>query len=1082
MKAGEVDSASLKQLVLSWSPRQATLLVFAYDDWDDYREPPDPSEAALRLPVEEATLVWESAEAAAGPEVGAPGGGEPGEVPRALGGDGESNGSKGPAPVVRFADERLEASYRAFKRRRVDALVEIARALASESALFGRKKKVVGISACGISTSGYADLVAFTHPQGDKPLWPVREHRSEDEDVYGHAVLVPEGLVVFYPEGDDPEADEPGPSVREYRFDRMARYWNDAYRGLSFQMRGADGPIGLSAGMTHEEHGGPDTEAVDAALLAHFESRPELRWDPISMPHPSDVAAYSAWWKTYRALGTKRGASVVARAFEAHGLEAAERFVVDHAAAFGGADDAEEAIEVQTAFARALLAASRFERCLEVLLALDVRARESAAHEQLECFLALGRLADADKLARRLALRKEWKAQKGKLSPYQARILARGGDGAGALALLDAVPEDAREDLFWLARAEVLATTSPEAAAPPVSALERAYALGADDASVARLLRAVPRTSVAGEALRAVVEARAARDAHWRATSADARAKATWITPSRLAIPSDTLRRAATEAAPWVTSELPEGGAFPVKRVSVDPRGAVFAALGARGFGQLHLADGELRLVETPYDGAIEDIAASARDVCAADYARGLVVFERPATEGGSGSVPVGAHARWGRAQASRVARDPRADGVVALVSNPGVELFDVRVPSAPKRIAFVGVACEGVVSYAEAAAFSEATLFVAASDLGLVTVDVKEPEAPRILAALGADLGGVSVGGAARRLSAKDVVLVDDVAVVLGRDGPLWFVDVRDPERPRSLGVVLQPDVRIAAIACVGGPPGARALLALDEERPLLHRFEVGSGGVVYVESAPIVADGGGESSLTGVKALIAAGTLASGVASGTSDATEATSKATEAFSTGRLYAFGRTAMNLTRAKEPLVGGAVHDALARLEQRVGAQVAAWATEHLGAPAPFPLGVVSLTIQGAGLALEWAPPRALAAFDTPEDLDPDPLAIRFEGDLDAEVSEAGESLAAQVVAAMKRDALRRAAKEALSALAREPRVAERAAGRVYFIATVGDSYDEGGLFRSVEAVLEFPGRPWEPRTRDGEADELDDEA
>jgi hypothetical protein len=72
--------------------------------------------------------------------------------------------------------------------------------IARETA-FGETANIVGLLVCGISPSGYADVVAFHHPHGDGELLPIHEHTDPATDVYAWGTLRPEGLTMFYPEG-----------------------------------------------------------------------------------------------------------------------------------------------------------------------------------------------------------------------------------------------------------------------------------------------------------------------------------------------------------------------------------------------------------------------------------------------------------------------------------------------------------------------------------------------------------------------------------------------------------------------------------------------------------------------------------------------------------------------------------------------------------------------------------------------------------------------------------------------------------------------------------------------------------------
>ena len=109
------------------------------------------------------------------------------------------------------------------------------------------------------------------------------------------------------------------------------------------------------------------------------------------------------------------------------------------------------------------------------------------------------------------------------------------------------------------------------------------------------------------------------------------------------------------------------------------------------------------------------------------------------------------------------------AAGHAFVTGNLGVNVFDVRDPTRPRRVALVAI---------EGGAFGVVAAggIVYAASGGLVVADARDPSRPRIL-------GTVPAGG-----SASAVAVCDGVAYLGDRNGWLSAVDVRNAARPRLI------------------------------------------------------------------------------------------------------------------------------------------------------------------------------------------------------------------------------------------------------------------------------------------------------
>ena len=89
------------------------------------------------------------------------------------------------------------------------------------------------------------------------------------------------------------------------------------YAGEAWRPKGELFDVRLTHGHTHEEWGWLSQKQVDAKLIAHFQTRPELAFDPFVPPDPQDAAATARWRKIFLALKSNK-AQRAAQSLRAH--------------------------------------------------------------------------------------------------------------------------------------------------------------------------------------------------------------------------------------------------------------------------------------------------------------------------------------------------------------------------------------------------------------------------------------------------------------------------------------------------------------------------------------------------------------------------------------------------------------------------------------------------------------------------------------------------------------------------------------------------------------------------------------------
>ncbi|MBK6689851.1 MAG: hypothetical protein IPG45_35630 [Deltaproteobacteria bacterium] len=461
LSAGEVTPEDLRIIVLAPTQDRLQLGVWLGVEWENYPYAEDPARAAGLISAgswldQIDRLV-----------MGSPGEGPSGFVPRT---------------PVHFESPTLDRAFTGAWSRLRQALcgtaIELGTGLFAE-----RFSHPVGIF---VTMDGAeADLIAFCHPHG-APLLPLSERRKEHGfgSVYPQGVLVDDGWVVFYPEGQGTSKDTDAATIRHYHFGELATAHADDDE-IMLRFRDEVFDVRLRAGHTHEERGGPNSAQVAAALRTHFEK--SGCWiDPVleQARLPADAAGLAARlealsedherWSALEALAKAHG---VAKLFEL--IEGCPVSPAVLARCFRN-------------LARDSLRGGRPAEAMELLGRLGPKDRDPAL--EARAHLGLGQAAAA------LAKLSDEKSHQ----PTKAIALILLGRTAEAKALVEAETRD--EDLL-VARAIVWARIG---AAGAEDALAEAFAEGEPEADLLRLAEAESTLKPMFAARRSHQEARAA--------------------------------------------------------------------------------------------------------------------------------------------------------------------------------------------------------------------------------------------------------------------------------------------------------------------------------------------------------------------------------------------------------------------------------------------------------------------------------------------------------------------------------------------------------------------------------------------
>ncbi len=717
---GEVGASDLRTIVIAPTRDWLTLGVWLSTEWDDYPYARRADQAAGLIPLD----AWLD-------EVDAFAGREGGRMP-------PTHPELKLNLPLHFADPAKNADWREMMIAFQQSLMATARQAACGRLAQKRFEQPVGIFvALGREE---AMLQAFCHPHG-APLWPLSERRKEFgcSSNYPHAAFVDEGLIVYYPKGEGTWKDEEGtPAIRTYRFADMVRATLDDDE-LHVRFKGEVFDVIFENGHTHEEHGGPDRSEVEAALLAHFKSRPELMPpDDVTYALPQDAAALAAWLHGFAEEHEKSNA--VEELVKRHGVDAV--LPLARAAGIDGAVWQ----RMHRDFAEALVAEGH---AIEALEYLDALPPGEGAHCQCgrlpwlraEALWQLGRHEETAGLD----------PERSDTIPFRALSLAALGRRDEAMAFLSSEKALTDEDCL-VARAILLARDGHTTEA--ANALRAAFSEGTPRKSLLAQLENEP-------VLQPIVAERMALKAA-RAASA---AQAATVPALPLAQPPYWDRdRAALGAlgAPLVakpkktkngkTVELPR------LRCALRVGGRVWAGDDSGAVVELAVDGSRRELCRPCGSRRIEQLLALPSGVLVSDEHRlallshdGTVIVQALSLSYGSGEV-----AAFG--------------DLVAKVNDAGIDLY-----RADRGLEHVGTLAAPDTHSFRGVAFPSPGTLLALLNEEIYVADVSDPARPRWS-------GKVSIP------DCSEVSAFGDLALAYG-DEHIWLLSFKDPQRPTTLG-----------------------------------------------------------------------------------------------------------------------------------------------------------------------------------------------------------------------------------------------------------------------------------------------------
>ena len=808
--------------------------------------------------------------------------------------------------AVPEVDIAISAKLGALRDLVVGALREVA-----TSEVFSGWGSVLGFFSVGLSSSGYADLVAFAHPDGGGELLPIQEERPPSVSIYSTGTLTERGITMFYPEGEkdglDDESDADA-SWASFAFDDMEMIRFDDYRDKTIvRMTGELFDRTFCHGHTHEEWGGPDAEQVDCLIRKHLRTRPELLFDVEACPDVTDTAAMDRWMSRYLSCNLTEARSIVGRLADDQGLGAVPLFLDRLPETVA---DRESAL---ARFADKLVGAHRFAEALDLIEGLSGKNRVLEGSEEVRCLIALGRNEDCLARIKSIGLREKQAVHH--MAPFKAIALTNLGRSDEAQTLLEPllVGKQRHVDLatcFYAlahakrhsdrAEAEALAYRSMSKGNPP-----SAFA-SIDFADCPELLKLFAR--------REQLEADGERF--------DADLTAMTRRTDGVALTTEESMPASEEQ--WALGQqLEVEGVSRMKNLVVAGRYA-FAPAQTDGLVVFDLEEPRAPRVVTRLESetSFESAAIAGQFLYVADYSHGLKVVD--VSEPTSPRVLGCAPRFFSRGHGSLAV----GEGVAVTGGGCTMDLYDLTVPEAPVLASSLELGMKrGNLGGVNGLQARGTTIFVAAGGTGLVILDATDPSSPRVLGQLALRSG----------FYARTIALHGDT-VVLGDSSESWLIDVSDLRAPGSIGIVPR--------SLVG-----TGVVVLDESFAVLDSrggvWSVGNGDFAIRELAMRVDPSGAEREVDDVSDAALVGDVLLTIAG------------------ARLSAF-------TREPRTSTAGVRCADVARIEA-LSATLASWVDAQLRAVAEqvpdASVGVLVLRRWGSRFSLLLATPRSVLELD-----------------------------------------------------------------------------------------------------------------
>ncbi len=417
---------TLRQIVVGPSDDRQVILVWTVDEWDEYGMQ-EPDGAVARI----SNAAWFDAldEVESASTIGT-GGSRAAILFDRYESSVRPPPLSHPDPAVNAAIEAQEEALRA-------QIQEALRLVAQRARLGALEARVIGLFEKNLGRSSSPELVAFYHPLGLGPLLPLMEKVPPHTLVYPFASLHPDGMALFYPQSDgdaleDRRSGQGSGVVTDHRFENL-RYTRIEGQHIHLQPQGELTAYEYSAGHTSERRG-LSRDELEAALVAHVRTRPELLFDPKHFPDPQDregVERFAGLFIEGKLQFEAR--DLIRNMVKEHGIDAPSLLLPRLPAEHPGRSQG------YGVWAEQLAKHGRYAEALAAVREVDPTWHYYYWDTEVECLLDLGR--DEELLSRTAVLESPKKGRHSgpaasSTAPWKAMALARLGRVDEALSLL----------------------------------------------------------------------------------------------------------------------------------------------------------------------------------------------------------------------------------------------------------------------------------------------------------------------------------------------------------------------------------------------------------------------------------------------------------------------------------------------------------------------------------------------------------------------------------------------------------------------------------------------------------------------
>jgi|GEM_PF-3153515 len=771
-----IDRDTVKQIVVGVSKDWHSILVWATEEWEEYKEF-DEHEAIGRI----SNVEWLDS------------------LDNLFKSDTDDNinefdsVNKNKLPEsVEFLDPRLNNLFYKHILELQQTIVAAIRRIAISQDL-GSFTNTVGFMAQGITRSENVNLIAFYHPEGAGVLLPIKETIKRRKRSTQYGVLSDKGITMFYPEDDS--------LTKSYLFSDMLMYYKDRH-DILFKMKDDPSDIRLAGSTSYDEWINLKKDAILEILINHFRTHPELELDPETMPDPSDEKNFSHWFEIHKTIDMPSVWRIIREGLNSYGTLAANTYLE-----YLSKHDIMEQ-EVKRELAEYHLKKGEPGEALKQIEALKEKTRSKMWELELRSLMYEKKYEEFfDYGNTRLS---EDEKNRDKINLYMAMAWVFSGESGRAEELITSIDKD-QDGFYWWVKALVLYSTNKTLSIQSLHrALSEEYGTPLEFAEFD--FKEYPE-------LLSIIKQKEVYTEQYKKQGAYIREHIESITPVILKLHTENSRESVT----W-------------KKITACniKKDHSFEKIAYMERHKICLLGSNVGLVEFDYTDPFNPISNKKLECnfklydCSVEekyylvaQPGGLTVINPDAKDSSESEISA---QRYFNDRLIAIAFD-RDSEIATLTGNHGSELYDISDLKNPQFLSLVGTGYPEMNYGGEDALIDGSILYMAARWGGLITVDISNPKEPEILSAMNVkDIKFIAV----KIQKCGDYLILTES--VNGKGS--WIINITDRKDPQSICLVQENrEGKSRWVKLKHDENGSCHFLLIDEEAHMWH-LEIDSNG----------------------------------------------------------------------------------------------------------------------------------------------------------------------------------------------------------------------------------------------------------